>query len=1058
MPDRSRCPECGSQLAEDAPQGLCPRCLMMQALADSEDLGRAIGPIDMNCVPTVAGVFDPHAPDFGHGLFTDLVESTLTPGQQFGAYRIQRLLGKGGMGEVYEAYHAPSSRWVAIKILNQELNSEEDRRRFLREGHLAASISHPHCVYVFGTEEIEGIPTIVMELAPEGTINQLVKRTGPVPLERAIEMSLQLIDGLQAALAAGVLHRDIKPSNCFLDSQGRVKVGDFGLSITTLAKEASQLTLTGSFIGTPVFASPEQLRGDRLDVRSDIYSLGVTMYYMLTGTIPFEADTMVKLISTVLEQSPQPPSILRPQIPKALSQVIMRCLEKSPEKRFASYEALRSALQPFCSGVPLPAAPTKRFVAGFIDNVVLTVFGFYPIMLISTDFNGAGISDSSTKFMPKEIFASLSAIQLEFMALCILYYAVLEGLWGASVGKAIMRIRVCNLNGGTPGFLPALLRSAIVNLVPLIVMEGAIQFPGVDYSNSQSINIASLTAWCLSMVSFALLFSTMRTRNGLAAIHGLASKTRVVTKPSYVSEPRIGSTKESGPEPGILAHVGPYGALTAIPSDDSEHVIPGYDPVLRRNVWLHLLPIGTPQLPAQRRDVSRHGRIRWINGLRTAEQCWDAYEAPDGKPFLDAVSTPQPWKTVRLWILDIAEELRAAEEEGSLPPSLSVDRIWITAQERAKLLDFLAPGTEQSQQDKQATAPGEFQFEAMQQFLSDFAWTALRGASQHKPVTPVASFGLPVHAVDFLAQVGQNGYRNTQSVLDAIRAAVTGPAAITWRRRLTYVSFLAVIPALISCGSFAGALAYLVPNYLAYERQPELLELTAALQVLQAADHEAQAIDGAAENARVVEEMKKLEIYISGRFRETIEDPEVRSNMFSGLQEGAQTRKLADQALANYPSPTKQEVASAAQLVRPSIEKQLNDMGGKPKLANMFFYFSAGLLFMPLLLFGMAAPIMAMTTFLTRGGILFRAFGLALVAKNGQQVSRLRALWRSLIACSPGWFALIGFFFVRGGIVHSGDLKIVPILFAIFFAGTIYAVAAKRSIQDLLAGTYLVIK
>jgi hypothetical protein len=189
------------------------------------------------------------------------VSTRPVPGQAFGPYHIERLLGRGGMGDVYEAEHIEQGRRVALKVLNQRLSERDDRARFLREGQLAASINHPHTVYIFGSEEVDGIPTISMELLPGGTLKDRVKEHGPLPPSVAVDTILQAIAGLDAMHAVGVLHRDVKPSNCFADADGSVKVGDFGLSISTLARDVSQLTVTGAFLGTPQFAAPEQTQG-----------------------------------------------------------------------------------------------------------------------------------------------------------------------------------------------------------------------------------------------------------------------------------------------------------------------------------------------------------------------------------------------------------------------------------------------------------------------------------------------------------------------------------------------------------------------------------------------------------------------------------------------------------------------------------------------------------------------------------------------------------------------------------------------------------------------------
>ena len=181
-------------------------------MADDHDLfppdapTRSIGPT----MSADATGYDPNAPPL------------LRNGQEFGAYTVVRMLGRGGMGEVYEAEDRENARRVALKVLSRGLATPADRARFIREGRLAAGISHPNTVYVYGTDDIEGVPVIAMELAPGGTLKDLVKARGQLTPTQAVDAILQVITGLDAAAEAGVLHRDVKPSNCFLDSDGSV--------------------------------------------------------------------------------------------------------------------------------------------------------------------------------------------------------------------------------------------------------------------------------------------------------------------------------------------------------------------------------------------------------------------------------------------------------------------------------------------------------------------------------------------------------------------------------------------------------------------------------------------------------------------------------------------------------------------------------------------------------------------------------------------------------------------------------------------------------------------
>ena len=210
----STCPRCGTPIREGGADRICPACLMSGALK---------APVD-ETLPLPPG--RPAAPP----------EPTRFP-WEFGGYRLLGLLGRGGMGTVYDAEQIATGRRVALKMLGHGLDSSEMRRRFLREGRLAAGVSHPNSLYVFGSEEIGGAPVITMEIAGSGTLKDKLRKRGPLPTKEAVDAILDVIAGLEAAFAAGVLHRDIKPSNCFVSPDGSVKVGDYGLSVSPLARE-----------------------------------------------------------------------------------------------------------------------------------------------------------------------------------------------------------------------------------------------------------------------------------------------------------------------------------------------------------------------------------------------------------------------------------------------------------------------------------------------------------------------------------------------------------------------------------------------------------------------------------------------------------------------------------------------------------------------------------------------------------------------------------------------------------------------------------------------------
>ena len=291
----------------------------------------------------------------------------LADGEVLGHYRVLRCLGRGGMGEVFEAVDLRSGTRVAIKASRRPLDADVDRARFLREGRLAAAISHPNVVYVFAADECRGMPVIVTELVTGGTLRDLVERQGRLAAMEAVDLMRQVAAGLDAAAREGVVHRDVKPSNCFIDAGGQVKIGDFGLAIST--REAAVRPRGAGIEGTLAFASPEQLRGEPSDVRSDVYSAGATLYFLLTGRPPFAGADGTRLIAHALRDPPPSVRRARPDVARGLDRVVRRCLAKDPADRPQSHADLSRLLLPFGSTSSTPATLGFRALAGLVDVV-----------------------------------------------------------------------------------------------------------------------------------------------------------------------------------------------------------------------------------------------------------------------------------------------------------------------------------------------------------------------------------------------------------------------------------------------------------------------------------------------------------------------------------------------------------------------------------------------------------------------------------------------------------------------------------------------------------------
>ncbi len=308
------CPECGHRFTGDA--RFCP--------FDGANLG-ARSSVDPAGDPLVGTVVD-------------------------GRYRVDRVIGEGGMGTVYEARHTSLGRPFALKALKKVLAQDgELSARFIQEARAAASVAHPSVVQItdFGVLS-EGQPYFVMEMLEGESLSSLIAKGGPLPAGQAVRILRQVVEALAAAHAAGVVHRDLKPDNVHVGSAAGsgsevVKVLDFGLAKVA---GASKLTRAGMVFGTPHYMSPEQASGDPVDHRSDVYSLGIVMYEMFTGRVPFEADSYMGVLTKHMYMVPTPPSEVVESAKElgALEDITLRCLQKKPEARFSSMTELLNEL------------------------------------------------------------------------------------------------------------------------------------------------------------------------------------------------------------------------------------------------------------------------------------------------------------------------------------------------------------------------------------------------------------------------------------------------------------------------------------------------------------------------------------------------------------------------------------------------------------------------------------------------------------------------------------------------------------------------------------------
>jgi serine/threonine-protein kinase len=308
-------------------------------------------------------------------------------------YRIEQVLGQGGMGVVVQATHLHLDERVAIKfLLPAALQNEEAVARFAREARAAVKIKSEHVARVIDVGTLgTGCPYMVMEYLSGGDLSQLIQQRGPLPVEEAVDYILQASEALAEAHALGIIHRDLKPANLFAtrraDGSACIKVLDFGISkVTGLSGSGADLgmTRTTAVMGSPLYMSPEQMASTRnVDARTDIWSLGIILYELLAGQVPFIADTMPQLCAMVLQQNAPPLRNVRPDAPEALQAALARCLEKDCSRRFANIAELAAALSPFASRG-----------------------GRNSVERISRVISGAGISSSQVQIPPTSVHAN----------------------------------------------------------------------------------------------------------------------------------------------------------------------------------------------------------------------------------------------------------------------------------------------------------------------------------------------------------------------------------------------------------------------------------------------------------------------------------------------------------------------------------------------------------------------------------------------------------------------------------------------------------------------------
>ena len=315
-------------------------------------------------------------------------------GTQLGHYRLTALLGEGGMGRVYAAEDLRLRRQVALKLMPDALcGVPEHVERFQREARLLASVNHPNVITVHSVEEVDGRAFITMELVEGETLVQRV-RPGGLPLDELLDIAVPLAQALAAAHANGIAHRDLKPANVMLGRDGRLKVVDFGIAKPdrNLASERTHLTGAGLVLGTPAYMAPEQLKGEAIDQRVDLFAFGVLLFELATGARPFAGSCDADVISAILRDPPAPLQRQRSDLPPAMQEIVSGCLQKDPARRSDSAAALARAL----SGLRTPGAstPPATAQAGRYSIASIAVLPFQETGAVADDLLADGITEA----------------------------------------------------------------------------------------------------------------------------------------------------------------------------------------------------------------------------------------------------------------------------------------------------------------------------------------------------------------------------------------------------------------------------------------------------------------------------------------------------------------------------------------------------------------------------------------------------------------------------------------------------------------------------------------
>jgi uncharacterized RDD family membrane protein YckC len=950
------------------------------------------------------------------------------------------------MGVVYEGEHLPTGRRVAVKLIDVEA-SPDALERFRQEGKLASAVSHPRCVFVFAADQDAGRPFIVLELMPGRTLNDEVKQRGPLPLGEAIGHVLDVIDGLQQVHALGVIHRDVKPSNCFLDHEGRVKVGDFGLA-RSLHPDV-KLTRTGTFVGTPQYASPEQIKGQPLDVRADVYSVCATLYFLLTGRAPHDGgdrDPLALLARVVSEDAASLRSI-RADLPAGLERILARGLARDRERRQPDLAALRDDLAAFRQDAPGLRLAATRLVAWAFDYCVMHwLLALW--MWLATGRELGALPD-----LPTSLFRALAFL---------LYFALPESLSGYTLGKRLFGLRV-RLRGDVapPGLGHGLTRAGLYYLVALFpaLVVVALVPPTQDY-----VFLSSLLQGLSQFVGTVVLLCSMRKSNGYSCLHDLLSGTRVVAAPPSERAARYPSRSLPGKvEPKAEGErIGPY-LIQGEVGRHGERLLLASDPNLDRGTWLWLRPADRPAVPQARRDAQHGSRPRWLAHGEHDGQRWDAFMVPAGQPLTDAVAAvgPRTWEQARPILLELSEELLRAEAAGQ---RYGLDQLWLSPDGLVVLIDVPL-------NDAAAPAPAEL--------LAQAAVVLLEGKARSPKQRPPRAI-LPTHARRALLGLpGFGGSLDVKAFHERLTATKDKPGRVSRLGRLLHLGLLVLAQAL-----YLGV-PFVLPFHVGLLVTRDLdwnLRYSKHTIATHDADRAALAAAVAAPQANPLARLlpavtfHDYSVFVSDsgveRLRQTVDQlDQLREARFTRLPVASQqalawATSIMPPPAPNHPTtlrPWLERWEFQNRLMTLQFSNEVAGLDDQPRsgLAPFWRYWFVLLPVPPLI--GVLAAL------ITRRGVRSMILGMDLVRRDGAPAGRLRCAWRALVAWVPILATLVlarwleesywERWMPEGGqawMLWLADACWVGFALALLTPVVLALWTPARSLHDRLSGTWLV--